>query len=84
MPKIKGWRKINKTTWINRNSGSKIEFGRGYLGWKAVLNRCDYSFPDWSFKKYISVDGEYTVANCSDKEELWKMVLEWMKNHPNG
>jgi len=84
MARIKGWKKVNKTTWKNIVSGTTIRFGKYPLGWKAILDRKDYSFPDWNFKKYIDVDGDYTIANYHNKETLWKLVKEWMKTHPNG
>ena len=80
MPKIKGWDKLTKNTWRNKDLTLQVTptLPSGYGGGYIVTAKMGWVWPAEEF--YEITHGESFVS----EQEAVNATIAWMRRHPRG
>jgi len=80
---LKDWKQVLKRKdYIEWKSGkTQISLGKTLLGWNLSINRKDYYFPEFSRKKFVNVDENYTTSTFQNKIKALNYAKAYMRSH---
>jgi len=76
MPKIKGWRRIDKNRWRSRKSIISVEYNRKVWGYQPPTG--------WYVWLHRRGSNPRRIKRFKTKEYAIRFAINWMKRHPKG